>query len=620
MDSLKVSGNEVSCRRYTKDKFAEEMKLHPAMLPLFAAVVGNDAVPDADLRKIQKHIFKTHPPNPNSTGTNYKHALIKCIGAFLATFGDQVEKALAEIERVLSLNVEKPKEKWGETDDNDDGAEPDDELLNLDGTVIDYPAEAKRIRAVLTAGMKLYDVSSEVDPNSKTSLVPGNPEDWTGGVFPPWLLSAYRAGDFDYKAMLVLVRHRFWCHGLIENLERPSAYIPSRLLRQYVYGILFKTAPSVVELVRLGPSPTTPLPVGPSISLSASKAIFGPVNVEPVRSANGTALPHLSEIHALSADARKNLLHSILGIAKEQLQALAACPPHLTFPLMLLNWWVRTSSEPVPVFDIAAIVAGLVANVEAQAEVKPPNFSKNAAHLCAIWTTLIEAGNLLVSVLQGPVSQVSPAVALDGVVIHRLFDGLRKHKDTHTVIATSVTSVESFWLLFQAATAGVRSKLEGDIGMNEENRIVVTKIARPIAVLNAAAQAAKDVPRDARGRPFDAAVRKAHANDGKAKEKVGTIFNALKDLDIGDDDAEEAAEPEPEPEPEPTTAAPAASKKDSKKKPAPEKSKKTGVAEVDDLLAQFDSMDAAKQKKEEAKKAKEKAKRDAKKAAAAAAK
>ncbi|KAF8933630.1 hypothetical protein BGZ52_007155 [Haplosporangium bisporale] len=51
---------------------------------------------------------------------------------------------------------------------------------------------------------------------------------------------AFHAGQFSYKLMDVVCNKMFWCTPFLEDTERESAWLASRELRRWIYGILFR--------------------------------------------------------------------------------------------------------------------------------------------------------------------------------------------------------------------------------------------------------------------------------------------------------------------------------------------------------------------------------------------
>lgn len=635
LDSIRITPAGVSCKKYNKESLATELKFSPKMFPLFASVIGNDYITDEDLLKLQKHIFKSHLPS-NTQGMNYKHALIRAIGIFLGTFGEDQKAALNAIEEIIAAEAPEPKkgEKWGETDENDDDLH-DLPVLSA-GTEVDRKAEAARIRGLIEHSISMFTNRSKdiTDPQDGVTVhIPAEAEDWEGGIFPRWLVDLYRKGDLDWKIMLILVRRRFWGHVLLESPEMPSAYLAARPLRRYLYSVLFKRENAqIVELLRNGTN-------------------FGPENVTPLaKTIGGEPIPHITKLKEMNPEQVRAAFWKLFDFSKDQLNLISALPENQQLAAALVNWWIRDSPTKVPVFDIILMCICITLRTF-QHPPRRPGFNKHAADLTARFITLVEAGNLLTSAFFNTVEAVSTSV-VDGFTIHLLHDELRKnHRDVHGLVLHHTTSIEAFWLVFLAATCQVIDKMEGHADMNEDDRrIFVTKPTARAMYHQLTAESFVDTaadPKQKKGKAYDAAVKKVGNVSHDKKEKVGSIFNALNAVedDASDNDNEDKsgsehesdAESEEQEEEKPAKTDSKGKKsnndknnkkdnaaakkgdagKDKKQDAASGSKKKTGNSEVDALLSQLESIDLNRKKAADAKLEKERLKKEKRKQAAA---
>jgi hypothetical protein len=524
LDSLRVSPAGVTGRMFRRDKFAEVLGIPVKLLPLFAALVGNDHATDAELRRLQRLIYNKYqstveaqqqaataaaqataaaataaaasaaaaggaagaaapaaatpvaaPATPTGrSGTlNYKHALIRAIGAFLAAFPSETA-ALDEVRAMLSIPPEpKPKAMWGDDEDGD-GPPGLYEPVGLEPrTADDCAAEAKRVVEILSSASERYvrvpDGDNERDylGTKDTELVPAVKEDWApDGRFPDELIQAFRTGDFDWKCMLVLCRRTFWGHTLIENVfEQPSVYLLSRPLRQLAYGILFqdpegRQQPVVDEYLRRGDG-----------------LHFGSEPVLPMRTApgSGAKVPHLAQVLALPASERRATLLACLGLPAQG-SPVSALPTPFMLPVSLVRWWLAHAPVPLSVHTLIAILACLVAGDDAATHKMPLRFSRHAAHACATWSALIEAGNMLCTALLLPLPAVTAPLACDGALVHLLTDRLRRAspqtpdhsatpRDIHAVVAPFVTDTAPLLELYAAAVAGLEDRVDGELAI-----------------------------------------------------------------------------------------------------------------------------------------------------------
>ncbi|KAG0296342.1 hypothetical protein BGZ98_001013 [Dissophora globulifera] len=226
LDSLFVSRNPTSLATtitatvYSQSAIADHLGIQPQFLPLFASLTGNDYIgPELFEHQIAHSLAAAMGQKP-SAQSNTNHARIRATASFLKQCGAGSES---------------------ETKNQAMGSSTSRSVLKVMQQILDdrwqlYPTEddekTKEIRSALEESMEQYSPSASlVDSLSSSSLDAG-----LAGLSK--MREAFRCGQFSFKLMDVVCHRMFWCTPFLEDTSRESAWLVSREMRRWIYGIL----------------------------------------------------------------------------------------------------------------------------------------------------------------------------------------------------------------------------------------------------------------------------------------------------------------------------------------------------------------------------------------------
>ncbi|KAG0001502.1 Protein asteroid 1 [Entomortierella chlamydospora] len=230
LDSLLVSSDPqtnittITANVYSQSAIADHLGIRPQFLPLFASLTGNDYLrPEVFESQIAKSLASSTGQKLWGT-SNTNHARIKATAGFLKQYGAGLgatakgttrEQILGTMERVL------------------------DDRRQL------YPKESDKRRQELRSSL-------EESMQQYTPLLPTEEAKGLSGLSSPSeyastsanvaglhkMKEALRSGQFSFKLMDVVCNKMFWCTPFLEDTDRESAWLVSREMRRWIYGIL----------------------------------------------------------------------------------------------------------------------------------------------------------------------------------------------------------------------------------------------------------------------------------------------------------------------------------------------------------------------------------------------
>ncbi|KAG0251302.1 Protein asteroid 1 [Mortierella polycephala] len=244
LDSLFVSkgsqtsSTTISATVYSQAAIAEHLGIQPQFLPLFASLTGNDYVrPDLFEDQISRS-FAAATGQKLLGASNTHHARIKATAGFLKQHG-------------ASRTTSSQGQGW-------------ERVMTVMETILDdreglYPAEStqrrEELRSALLESMRQYSPLVPINPpafessiatGSSLSNIAASSSFSTSNVSSSMspttgldrMKEALRSGQFSFKLMDVICNKMFWCTPFLEDTDRESAWLVSRELRRWVYGIL----------------------------------------------------------------------------------------------------------------------------------------------------------------------------------------------------------------------------------------------------------------------------------------------------------------------------------------------------------------------------------------------
>ncbi|KAF8943535.1 hypothetical protein BGZ47_005353 [Haplosporangium gracile] len=261
----------VAATVYSQSAIAEHLGIRPHFLPLFASLTGNDYLrPEVFEDQIARSLAAA-TGQKLSAANNTNHARIKATANFLKQYGagdgaGAFNGGGEGREEISSSSL---------LSEHDQVKGIMDEILKDREQLYASETEERRqeLRLALIESMEQYspsipdDFSTEESISSKKSSLPFSEEPTPSTSIAPspdpsthsaaaglWaapeksLLSvvaslnktkeAFRAGQFSFKLMDVVSNRMFWCTPFLEDTDRESAWLASRDLRRWIYGIL----------------------------------------------------------------------------------------------------------------------------------------------------------------------------------------------------------------------------------------------------------------------------------------------------------------------------------------------------------------------------------------------
>ncbi|KAF9287461.1 hypothetical protein BGZ68_001790 [Mortierella alpina] len=228
LDSLFVamdphtSGTTISATVYSQAAISEHLGIRPQFLPLFASLTGNDYLrPDVFEDQIAKALVATTGQKLAGT-SNTNHARIKATAAFLKQCSAGSEGTALETDNKQQEEI------------NDRVLEVMDKVLQDRKELYPHEGEEKQqeLRCALLESMDQY---SSLTPDLNFSALSTSAQTMTG---LDRMKEAFRTGQFSFKLMDVVCNKMFWCTPFLEDTDRESAWLVSRELRRWIYGIL----------------------------------------------------------------------------------------------------------------------------------------------------------------------------------------------------------------------------------------------------------------------------------------------------------------------------------------------------------------------------------------------
>ncbi|KAG0053430.1 Protein asteroid 1 [Gryganskiella cystojenkinii] len=267
----------ISATVYSQAAVAEHLGIRPMFLPLFASLAGNDYLrPEAFEDQIARSLADS-TGQKLSASSNTNHARIRATATFLREYGagnkmsdsKNSDDELAQVmERILddrkalysSETDQKRQELRSSLEESIDQYTPviPDDFSNQDSISSRSPRSIESSETPSAAS----SLVTSPNPSTPTSRDTSSTQVSIGsaaGLFR--IKEAFRSGQFSFKLMDVVCSKMFWCTPFLEDTDRESAWLVSRELRRWVYGILSRNtrasvtddeALEVVEYVRRG--------------------------------------------------------------------------------------------------------------------------------------------------------------------------------------------------------------------------------------------------------------------------------------------------------------------------------------------------------------------------------
>ncbi|XP_038838756.1 protein asteroid homolog 1-like [Salvelinus namaycush] len=296
------SQNYIPCKRYTTTSFCRQVNINRQLLPVFAAIAGNDYV---NLHNMGFSIkFEDNSPmEPNrKPRVDFFNRLLK----WLARFQEQQE-ALDNVPRLI---------------------DPRDNQHNMDAAIQALSLSIETYQIQPGCLERFFNDGKAPDPG----LLPDHLS-----VLPDWTLLPLMKGTLPSYMIYILLLRPVIQGVQVEDHSLPSGNITSRPIRQVFYGLLLGERREVEEYDREGKN------------LTSSK-------VEAILPSAAQQLL-LDTLDQAPHPVRQEVFLETLGVSQSTLNGV---PPHLGLPVAVTYYW-RRHAHPQPDLPLLqALLLGLV--------------------------------------------------------------------------------------------------------------------------------------------------------------------------------------------------------------------------------------------------------------------
>ncbi|XP_071251840.1 single-strand DNA endonuclease ASTE1-like [Salvelinus alpinus] len=427
------SQNYIPCKRYTTTSFCRQVNINRQLLPVFAAIAGNDYV---DLDKIGFSIkFEGYPPMESNRkrGVVFFNELLK----WLASFQEQQE-ALDNVPRlIVSRNNQH----------------------NMDAVLqaLSLSIETYQIQPGCLG--RFFNDGKAPDPD----LLPDHLS-----VLPHWTLLPLTKGTLPSYMIYILLQRPVIQGVQVEDHSLPSGNITSRPIRQVFYGLLLGESREVEEYDREGKNLTS----------SKVEAILPRVAQQM----------QLDMLNQAPHPVRHEVFLKTLGVSQSTLN-LNGLPPHLGLPVAVTHYWLR-HAHPSPFTQqdltlLKALLLGLVYGEfcrKSQGVAEGPVLEKlrgliqnpdlgtyldlDVAHAYSQWQCCMRDGLDLNQLLCFPLLEPQCAWLYKGTLVHQLVGQLRRGVTPDSLLMEDPSSGQ----LYRDMLDNLKDCYEGTGGREEANQ------------------------------------------------------------------------------------------------------------------------------------------------------
>ncbi|XP_071764243.2 single-strand DNA endonuclease ASTE1-like [Centroberyx gerrardi] len=388
----------IRCKSYTTSSFCTLFNIQPQVLPVFAALAGNDYV---KLQELTSCWARSDPAGSGSAGR--LEELLRWLSGFqrpqeaveaaLRLMGDLSRQREAEVLQGLSLGME------------------------------EYQLPPSYLRRFFTDG----------------TAPPLLPE--AVGLVPDWARLPLTQGRLTRDMLDVLLLKRVRLGVMVDHSSLPSAYLTSRPLRQVMYGLLLGGG----RKLRVEETDREGLLLGSCRIRPALRGVAQQLKLDSLDKA----------AHSLCLQ----VLLEALGVKPARLSGL---PPHLRLPVAVTCYWMREASPPPDRSLLEALMLGLVtgemhresAGSSALRSMKTHCSQKpdlDVAHAYNQWQACMEDSIHLNQLLDCPLPEPHIAWLYQGPLVHQLVHTLMRGTTPELLLNRNSTSIQ----LYRALQAAV---------------------------------------------------------------------------------------------------------------------------------------------------------------------
>uniref|UniRef100_A0A4W5K7N3 Asteroid homolog 1 n=1 Tax=Hucho hucho TaxID=62062 RepID=A0A4W5K7N3_9TELE len=414
------SQNYIPCKQYTTTSFCRQVNINRQLLPVFAAIAGNNYV---NLHKMGFPIsWEDHSPmEPNrKPRVAFFNGLLK----WLAPFQLQQE-ALDSVPLLIG---------HGEN--------------NMDASL-----------QALSLGIEMYQLPPDCLErffNDGNAPDPGLLQNHLR-VLPDWTLLPLMKGTLPSYIIYILLLRPVIQGVQVEDPSFPSGNTTSRPIRQVLYGLLLGERGEVEEYDREGKNLTS----------SKVQAILP-------RAAQQLQLDTLNQA---PQSVRLEVFLKTLGVSQSTLNGL---PPHLELPVAVTRYWLRHARPRPDLLLLKALLLGLVygelcrksqedshnLRVLIQNPDSGVDLDLGVAHAYSQWQCCLREGLDLNQLLCFPLPEPQCAWLYKGTLVHPLVVKLRRGVTLDSLLTEDSSSKK----LYKVMQDNLKDCYKGTGGMEEANQ------------------------------------------------------------------------------------------------------------------------------------------------------
>ncbi|XP_078143536.1 single-strand DNA endonuclease ASTE1-like [Centroberyx gerrardi] len=387
----------IRCKSYTTSSFCTLFNIQPHVLPVFAALAGNDYV---KLQELTSCWARSAPAGGGSAGR------LKVLLCWLRGF----QRPQEAVEAALRLMGDLSRQREAEV------------LQGLSLGTEEYQLPPSYLRRFFTDG----------------TAPPLLPE--AVGLVPDWARLPLTQGRLTRHMLDVLLLKRVSLGVMVDHSSLPSAYLTSRPLRQVMYGLLLGGG----RKLRVEETDREGLLLGSCMVRPALRGVAQQLKLDSLDKA----------AHSL----RLQVLLEALGVKPARLSGL---PPHLRLPVAVTCYWMREASPPPDRSLLEALMLGLVtgemhresAGSSALRSMKTHCSQKpdlGVAHAYNQWQACMKDSIHLNQLLGCPLPEPHIAWLYQGPLVHQLVDRLRRATKPELLLSRNSTGIQLYRALLAA--------------------------------------------------------------------------------------------------------------------------------------------------------------------------
>ncbi|XP_071390611.1 single-strand DNA endonuclease ASTE1-like [Centroberyx affinis] len=381
----------IRCKSYTTSRFCTLFNIQTQILPVFAALAGNDYV---KLQELTSCWARSAPAGSGSAGR--LEELLRWLRDF--------QRPREAVEAALRLMGDLSRQREAGV------------VQGLSRGTEEYQLPPSYLKRFFTDG----------------TAPPLLPE--AVGLVPDWARLPLTQGRLTRDILAVLLLKRVRLGPMVDHGSLPSAYLTSQPLRQVMYGLLLGGGRSV----RVEESDREGLRLG---SCMVRPAVRGVAQQLKLLSMDKAA-------HSL----RLQVFLEALGVKPTRLSGL---PPHLHLPVAVTCYWMREASPPPDRSLLQALMLGLVTgetqresagssalwSMKTHCSQKP---DLGVVHAYNQWQACMKDSIHLNQLLGCPLPEPHIARLYQGPLVHQLVDRLRRATKPELLLSGNSTSIQLY--------------------------------------------------------------------------------------------------------------------------------------------------------------------------------